>query len=334
MMKKSNCFLYLGLFFLSFHMKAQDFHLSQYDAAPMNLNPAMTGLFDGYYRIHGHYRTQWSAVSTKPFTTTNISYERPFKTVSGGAQIMNYRAGSGYFNVFSFLLSAGYDVTVDKNKLHHLSFGIEAGIIHTSVDMSRLTFGNQFISTADGGGFDTGLPTGESSTTTVNKVMPDVSAGMVYYYASNQSRINPFMGFSAFHLTQPDQSLLSATSKLPIRFNIHGGCKINLTEKIQILPKFLYMDQLNDKEFTMSVIGYYYLKSYDAFLLFGPTFRNKDAAIFEGGLKYGRYVYLMSYDINTSSLNPSTHGRGGLEFSVTYTPKAPKQGAAPTCPRL
>ena len=32
----------------------QDFHLSQYDAASLNVNPGMTGVFKGDYRIHGH----------------------------------------------------------------------------------------------------------------------------------------------------------------------------------------------------------------------------------------------------------------------------------------
>ena len=61
----------LGLFVVVFtiHGKAQDFHLSQYDAAALNANPAMTGVFKGEYRIHAHYRNQWSAFTTKPFTT-------------------------------------------------------------------------------------------------------------------------------------------------------------------------------------------------------------------------------------------------------------------------
>ena len=38
---------------------AQDPHLSLYDAAPLFLNPAMTGVFEGDWRLHGQYRTQW-----------------------------------------------------------------------------------------------------------------------------------------------------------------------------------------------------------------------------------------------------------------------------------
>ena len=110
--------LLLGLVFLisSQLMTAQDFHLSQYDAPPMFLNPAMTGMFDGQFRIHAHYRTQWSAIATHPFTTAGISFDMPVKKFGIGLQVMNYRAGTGNYNVFSALLSVGYDVVFDKKK--------------------------------------------------------------------------------------------------------------------------------------------------------------------------------------------------------------------------
>ena len=323
------------IFSVSFNLlRAQDLHLSMYDAAPLNLNPAMTGMFDGYYRVHAHYRTQWSAVSTKPYLTTGLSFDIPVKKIALGAQIFNYRSGAGNFNVFTFLLSGAYDMAVDQQKFHHVSVGLQAGFIQTSLDIAKLTFGNQFIPTGSGGTFDQGLPSGEASATG-NSTIPDVNAGLMYYYANANSRINPFLGGSFFHLTQPNQAVATngVTSKLPFRFTIHGGCKINISERIQLVPKFLYMDQINDKELTTSIIGHYYLKTYDAFLFFGPTFRNKDAAIVEGGLKYGKFTYGVSYDINTSSLIVNTNGRGGLEFSVTYIPKVQKPHS-PICTRL
>lgn len=312
---------------------AQDLHLSQYDAAPLNLNPAMTGMFEGYYRVHAHYRTQWSAVSTKPYLTTGLSFDMPVKKISLGAQVMNHRSGAGDFNVFSFLLSGAYDMAFDAQKHHRLSVGVQGGFIQTSVNIAKLTFSNQFIPTGTGGTFDTNIPSGESASS-ANSLIPDLNAGIMYYYANANSRINPFIGASFFHLTEPDQSVvLNGASQLPFRMNIHGGAKVNVSERIQLVPKILYMDQLNNKELTMSVIGHYYLKAYDAFLYFGPTFRNKDAAIFEGGLKYGKFTYGVSYDVNTSSLTPNTNGRGGLEFSVTYVPKVQKP-TIPICPRL
>ncbi len=50
---------------------AQDIHFSQYYAAPLTLNPAATGDFDGLFRFTGIYRNQWLGVSNvKPFFST------------------------------------------------------------------------------------------------------------------------------------------------------------------------------------------------------------------------------------------------------------------------
>lgn len=313
-------------------MTAQDFHLSQYDAPPMFLNPAMTGMFDGKYRIHGHYRTQWMAVATKPFTTTGLSFDMPIKKFGAGIQIFNYRAGVGNYNAFSALLSVGYDLVFDKKKNHHLAVGIQGGIVQKSVNVDKLSFGNQYTS-ANGGGFDTGIPSGEVFTNT-NFMIHDINAGLLYYFAKDNSRLNPFIGFSAFHLTQPTETFFSSSNKLPLRYYTHGGVKVNINEKIQLLPKFIYMKQINDQELTATLLLHYFLKNSDTYLIFGPTYRNKDAAIIEAGIKKGSYTARVSYDINTSKLKEVSNHRGGFEISLTYVARRNKPNPLANCPRL
>lgn len=311
---------------------AQDFHLSQYDAPPMFLNPAMTGMFDGKYRIHGHYRTQWMAVATKPFTTAGVSFDMPIKKFGAGIQIFNYRAGVGTYNALSALLSLGYDVVLDKQKNHHIALGVQGGIVNKSVDQSKLSFGNQYT-TANDGGFDASVASGETFTNS-NFTIHDINAGFLYYYAKENSRLNPFVGFSAFHLTQPTESFFGSSNKLPIRYYAHGGVKVNINEKIQLLPKAIYMKQINDQEFTATLLLHYFLKNSDTYLIFGPTYRNKDAAIIEGGIKKGNYTARISYDINTSKLKEVSQSRGGFEISLTYIARRNKPNPLANCPRL
>ena len=318
--------------FLSSFSYAQDFHLSQYDAPPLFLNPSMTGMFDGYYRVHVHYRTQWSSIIKKPFTTTGISFDMPVKKFGIGVQIMDYHAGTGEYNEISALLSVGYDVVFDKKNNHHLALGIQGGIVQKSVNINKLTFGNQYTS-AGGGSFDTGIPSGEALNSP-NYLISDFNAGAMYYYAKDNSRLNPFIGFSAFHLTQPKESFTNSNNKLPIRYYYHGGVKININEKIQLLPKFIYMHQVNDQEFTASLLVNYYMKESGTYLIFGPTYRNKDAAIIEAGIKKGRYTCRVSYDVNTSSLKTVSNQRGGFEISLTYIARRSKPNPLANCPRL
>jgi len=324
--------------------QAQDFHLSQYDAAALNFNPAMTGMFKGQYRIHGHYRTQWSAIATKPFTTGIISFDMPVKKIAVGLQIANFRAGTGLYNVFSPMLSLAYDTKLDKNGNHHLSIGLQGGGFQKSLNYNRLTFETQFVNT-NGGSFNTDLSNGE--TFAGNSVLiPDVNAGFVYYYAKDGVRVNPFVGAALFHINQPKESFFGADNRLPMRIVGHAGAKINLTERIQLLAKGLYMTQKEAKEMTFSLHGHFYFKDNDTYIIAGPTvrvansvindvdYKNLDAMIMEVGIKWKKIIYRLSYDINISSLKPTTNGRGGLEMSLTYIPIKYNPNPVKTCPRL
>lgn len=322
------CFAFGGVT----NLNAQDFHLSQYDAAALNFNPAMTGMFKGDWRVHGHFRNQWSAVATKPFTTGLVAFDMPVNKFGVGAQIANFRAGAGNFNVFSVLLSGAYDFKLDDNNYHHISVGVQGGFFQKSVNYNLLTFHNQY-SPLSGGGFDQGISSGEAFG--ANSIfVHDINAGFMYYYGKETARVQPFVGGSFFHLSQPDESFFSADNKLPMRWVGNVGAKVNINERIQVLVKSMYMGQTNARELTYAAHLHYYLQNSDAFLIFGPTFRNKDAAVIEGGLKYRNFIYRMSYDINTSSLRGVSNGRGGIELSLTYIKSTYDPNPIKSCPRL
>jgi len=308
----------------------QDFHLSLYDAAPLNLNPALVGQFDGKYRVHGQYRTQWGSLSSKSYKTAAISFDMPFDKMAFGAQIINRRAGAGDYNDLGILLNAGYTFSLDKAKTHKLSVGLQLGAIQKSVNFDQLYFEEQYT-TVDGGFFDQSLPNGETFGNS-SFWLPDVNAGFVYYYGKDQLRINPFIGASLFHLTQPNETFYDEQSKLPLRYIAHGGAKVNLSEKIQLLPKLLFMRQENAQEINYGLMAHYQLKG--AIILFGPTYRSADALIIEAGAKIGSYEARIGYDFNTSGLSDFSDGKGGFEISLTYIPKIFNPNPIKNCPRI
>ena len=55
---------------------AQDPHFSQFFASPLTLNPALTGRFDGNFRVAGNYRNQWPTINNA-FTTATVSFDMP-----------------------------------------------------------------------------------------------------------------------------------------------------------------------------------------------------------------------------------------------------------------
>lgn len=312
---------------------SQDFHLSQYDAAALNVNPAMTGLFKGDYRIHGHYRTQWAAVATKPFTTGLIAFDTKYKkNWAFGGQLANFRAGTGGYNVVSFLPSAAYRRAFGESKHHFFSLGAQLGFFQKSINASSLTFANQYVNT-NGGEFNQSLSTGETFAN--NGILKfDVNMGLMYYYSKPNNRINPFGGVAFYHLTRPVESFLGESNRLAIRPALIGGARVVINEKIALTPKLFYQYQDEASEFTYAIASQFYLEAYDIFLLGTFIFRNEDAAILEFGAKYGNFIGRLSYDINTSSLNNASNGRGGTEFSLTYIFNRPNPNPVPTCPKI
>ncbi|MBL4704069.1 MAG: PorP/SprF family type IX secretion system membrane protein, partial [Flavobacteriales bacterium] len=297
---KIKAFIILTLAVFTFgKAKSQDFHLSMYDAAPMFLNPAMTGLFDGDWRIHTHYRTQWKSVNFKPYNTALISIDAPYKKWGFGGQIINSRAGYGNYNALQGLFSLAYSSPIDANKNHNISFGTQFGLTQKSVEYQLHSFNNQYTS-QNGGGFNTSLPSGEDFLSQ-SIMVPDVNAGLMYYYARQQSVVNPFVGFSAFNLLRPTESFFFGDNRLPMRFYLHAGTRVNITETFYLIPKVLWMQQEQFNELTLAVDAGIYLKGSELYLLTGATYRNEDALVFYLGAKKANYIAKIGYDINTSS---------------------------------
>ncbi|MBT4775124.1 MAG: PorP/SprF family type IX secretion system membrane protein [Crocinitomicaceae bacterium] len=312
--------------------KGQDFHLSMYDAAPVFLNPSMTGVFDGEWRIHTQYRTQWKAVNFKPYTTGLISFDMPYKKWGFGAQLSNFRAGIGNYNAFQALASAAYTVPIDANKFHNISMGTQFGGTQKSIEYQLHTFDNQYTTT-NGGGFDNTIDPSELFAGQ-SIVIPELNFGAMYYYSKQLSKFNPFIGFSAFNLLTPTETFFSGPNKLPMRFYTHAGVRVNVTEHIFVLPKILVMQQNTFREQTFAIDAGFYLHEAETYLLTGLVYRNRDAISVSVGARKSHYIAKVSYDFNTSTLRPFSTGRGGFEISFTYMKQNYKPKEGKICPRL
>lgn len=313
-------------------VNAQDFHLSMYDAGPLFLNPAMTGMVDAPWRIHAQYRNQWKAVAFKPYNTALISFDAPVGKWGFGGQVTEMRAGIGGYNVFQAVGSAAYSATIDKKRFHQLAMGLQAGLTQKSVEYNIYTFDSQY-STSNGGFFDKSLANNENL---VNKTiyLPQVNAGFMYFFSKQQSRVNPFVGYSAFNLLQPKETFYGFNNNLPVRHYINTGIRINITELFYVLPKALVTIQKNAYEQTYALDMGYYMKHDDIYLLAGATYRSMDAGIIYIGARKNNYIAKMGYDINTSSLKEASHQRGAFEISFTYIAKKKNTGVIRNCPRL
>lgn len=313
-------------------LQAQDFHLSMYDAAPLFLNPAMTGLVESKMRAHAQFRNQWNALAYKPYTTALVSFDVPKDKWGFGGQITNMRAGFANYNVLQVLGSVAYDLPVDAQRYHNVSLGLQLGFNQKQLENGLVTFDSQFT-TANGGSFDKSVPSGENFKGQAY-FQEVVNFGALYFYGKQQTRFNPFVGFSVFNLTKPKDSFVGGDNRLPRRYYYHAGIRINASEIFYFIPKILIYSQAHIVQQTYALDAGYYFKGEKFYALAGYTFRVNDASIAYIGLKKDNYIFKLAYDFNTSSLRGVSKTRGAYEISITWLGKKSKNSEIKNCPRL
>ncbi|MEZ4915768.1 MAG: type IX secretion system membrane protein PorP/SprF [Chitinophagales bacterium] len=112
----------LFTFLATNHLEAQDIHFSQYYASPLTLNPALTGKFDGLWRVNAIYRDQYrNAVSNNPLPYMTPSFSVDFsllknklKTDALGVGAMVFYDKVGGLNTLKAGGKLYYHMVLDK----------------------------------------------------------------------------------------------------------------------------------------------------------------------------------------------------------------------------
>lgn len=312
-------------------LKAQvDPHFSQYYAYPLWLNPALTGVINGNGRVSANYKNQWASVN-QAYQTAAVSGDfRATDKVGLGLTILDQSAGGNSFNYFSAYGSFGYGVAISTDGNDRLHFGLQAGVINRSFDMSRLQFGNQYN---PGSGFDPSLPSYERFSNT-NTTVFDANAGIFYYNGDPNKIVNAFGGASVGHLSRPKDGFSGDDkARIPLRYAVHGGGRIHASPSFDITPHALYIKQ---QKAEIKALGAYseFKLNYDQGFILGGLYRWNDAAVANVGYHVNSLIIGASYDFNTSSLTRATSGQGGIELSISYVFRKRFQEPEPICPRL
>ena len=316
--------------------EAQDFHLSQFDAFPMYINPALTGVrMDGdwNYRINANYKEQGTYLGV-PYQTVALGWDIPLDNrFSVGQYIIDNQGANSYFNTLNFMLSASYHITKATAENHNqLTMGLQVGFMQSNMNTGSFTYDTQYDPLSNTG-FNQSLPSGETfNRNTIQSV--DANFGVLYKYVPTNKKVVPFIGAALYHLTNPYTSFTGQSSSTPQRISIYGGCYWTINEDIRLFPKILYMSQANVTELNVGVEAYYSILKTDYEPLIGINYRNDDAFIFTFGLKRKTYCFKISYDMTTSYLQTISSGKGGVEFSFIYTGKKAAKPAERVIPRF
>jgi type IX secretion system PorP/SprF family membrane protein len=295
-----------------------DPHFTQNYTYPMYINPALTGSSDGEFRVSAIYRSQWGSVSN-PYRTNGISFDaRTNKNLALGLNVLNQSAGDGGFNYLSAYGSFAYTgVRFGKADNQRIVFAMQAGLINRRVDQTKFKWGEQWNPIT---GYNSSNAITEDFTTTASTIL-DIGAGVLYFDATPGRKTNFFGGFSVFHLNKPKDPIMYTENPelnvIPIRYTLHGGLNINLSDRARLVPHALYMHQGNAYE-AMAGMYVQYTVNAEADVMIGGYYRSKDAVAPFFGMDWKNFLIGVSYDANTSKLNSMTRNVNSFELSLTY----------------
>lgn len=308
------------------YIQAQDIHFSQVTASPLNLNPALTGVFDGSFRLGANQKTQWLSV-TKPFLTFSLAADAPVyknhrrREMMGMGILLNLdRAGDSHYSIVQPMFALAYVKSLDKRNRHKLSLGFLFGCQQRSINYSQLYFDEQY----QHGRFNPELP--HTETFAKDKLLFfDWGIGMNWsFFPFETTSITA--GVSVNHLNQPGLAFEKFEKnhvpvQLPVRTQAYVTSTFPVHDNVSLSPMIYGSFQRSFKEINVgAMVEYRHTNTYDTQLTFGGGlfFRWNDALIFHTCMRWQNFRLGLSYDFNVSSFTRATRIRGGFEVSLIY----------------
>lgn len=295
---------------------AQDLQFSQFYASPLYLNPAFAGSTQGG-RVGLNYRNQWPQLGAH-FISYAAAFDYHFHEARSSIGVIVKRdelhAGDN-IPVTSHDASLIYAYKIPLTDKSFIQPALQVTYAQRSAGhLSTLRFVDQF----NDNGF-TGNPTEEEFPTDVNSFV-DVSTGFVLMSPTY------WLGVSAHHLNEPNQSFLDGDSPLPMKLSIHGGYRFSFEDHYSsrdrsIIPAFVYKQQAGSRQLNLGmyaniepvVFGLWY-RGFPVDELNGIT--QQDSFILMAGLKWDGFSFGYSYDMAINSLNQ--YNAASHEISLMY----------------
>lgn len=315
----ASCILSIGL--------GQDINFSQHNLSSAKINPALTGAFDGAFRVMVDEREQYSDVlRSAPYNARSISLDTKKEFQSGsyiGFGISRYKDSSGEldFGETELATSVAFSkcFSKDPGRRHYISLGGKVGKETRRVDLTNARWPSQH----DGnGGWITEYQIPISGFR--NEVSAtDLNLGISWLGFINE-RVILYLGFAAHHITRPNVSFLEGSNeKLNRLLSLQGGGELSITETFYLSPYYLLLKQGDFKEGTIGLSAGYKIGAEQNFIQISSykRFSSNTSGGFENsvvGLGFAAgcrgFIFGMAYD---HSLSPEFFD-GVYEASVGY----------------
>jgi type IX secretion system PorP/SprF family membrane protein len=359
-MNKRQYIAILSICFVALTAKAQDPIFAQYYAAPLSLNPAMMGVFQGQWRMNTNYRQQWNRTfeTLQPFRTIHAGFDYRVRVLDAdyfafglnamedrSGALSNFKSTKGHLGLsYMKQLSGDRYRTADQ----YLVAGMQVGLGQFALATDGLWFDRQYDSTSASVNFTSA--SGEVAPQ--SNMYIDFNAGIMWYMVADDNR-SLYVGGSVHHLSQPNVSFFGNSKEvLRRRFSLNIGGEFPLNEELSVLPSAMAtlqgpsmttlfganMRYSNHdwQEVAIRIGGSYRIANRYKWTQNGTVGGSGilgDALTVTGMLEFNSWLLGGSYDIHTSSIARPTNGRGAWEISLIYI--APERFSVKTsCPKF
>lgn len=329
--------------------RSQDTHFSQYNYAPLQLNPALAGLNNCDYRVAAIARTQWSTVdgigngyntvgASADFAVGKVTKVNSFAGI--GISLSSDISGATSYNTNRADITAAYHFMLDRRGNSSFSAGLQFAFNHRGFSANKSTYDDQYNPVT--GTYDPTRP-GEVFART-NMIYLDAGVGLLYSQYFKQRRHNFYIGLAVNHVNQPNISWSSTglfnntgNDRLYAKVTFHGGATIQLAEKLWLMPSYMFLFQGPSQQYNFGSLVRIKLGNSisTSFFYAGAQFRAPlDAVILQARMDYKGFSVGFSYDINVSKLIPASQTVGAPELAIMYTGCSRKKPHPYLCPTM
>lgn len=322
-------------------LHAQDVNISQTYAAPLALNPALTGGYQGNFRVSLLYRDQWASLLNDPYRNFLISGDarialnkRSNNTdyVGVGILIGNDRINPFDFSKNSITFNGAFHKRLGDGAVNFLSAGVQFGLQQRNFSYENFTFQDQF------NGIDE-FPFSSNEQLPINNFANfDLSVGINY---STQLKDNATLeiGGAAYHLLEPNISFYQDTdpnaapvglineNKLKPRYVMHLSSRLSPNFDFSVTPRLVVFSQgthqqlqigsgirsvMSDVKQTALHAGLWGRMTHD---IDSYAFRDVVAMV---GIEFQQVIFGFSYDLSINDIASYPGGQHTFELSIRY----------------
>jgi len=309
---------------------AQDVLTVPFKVAPLTINPALTGMFNGNLRISAAYQNQWQSV-TVPYVTVAVGADMPVAVAKNGnylacgLQTIKSVAGDGNMANTGITASLAWHMQLGRHEKAYakeLAVGLQGGYALNSINIAYISSGNWTMAQQQqmtlGGGNDVAYY--------------NVNAG-VNYSQSIGSKFNYTLGVAGYNLNQPHNDIDRKQNRivgLSPAYVEAAGANWAISARVTLQPAFLCRQTEYNNTFTIGTdVQYILLKSRSPslfpYIFAGAWYRDGDVVTATAGVGIRSFRAGVVYDYYYGNLNTKT---GGFQIQCSYI--APRRKATPS----